>query len=248
MCFADARGIPVVDEEGKPLSLEEAKEGITIPYLHDLIATEVPRDQGDKKLLRSLIQDENGTAFNNIDDYNGGIINKDYPRYGIDANRDIRKSLESTQVFDAFISSLTTVTRPENIKVIMVHGYYPNGAVFGTYTVDDQGKVDMVPEGEDFAKMIHGALFTSEFKKFYDDTQREPLRYAGEWNQVLYREHGKIISVDIELPKELFDEGRRNEQSINRYDSAKVKETFDGVLVPGKDSFQSVLEKILKEM
>jgi hypothetical protein len=247
MCFADARGIPVVDKDGKPLPLAEAKGRITIPYLHHLIEQIIPSADG-RKLLRTLIQDYNGTAFNSIGDYNDEIVNEDYPRYGIDTNRDIRKSLESTQRFDAFISSLTAVTGPENIKVIMVHGYELGGKIYGTYTVN-KGKVDMALGGEDFAKTIHRALFRSEFKKFYRDTQEAPLTYAGEWNQILYKEHDKIISVDLELPKEFFDEGRRQDpDNNNRYDPMKVQETFNGVLAPGKDSFQSVLRKISKEM
>jgi hypothetical protein len=152
MCFADARGIPVVDKDGKKLPLPEAKSRITIPYLHNLIASQVPKNTDvpdDTALLRTLMQSGNGKA---TDD--------DYPKYGIDANRDINFDLKSNMVFKSFIVSLyrgTNTSRkietevkiydPEdriyhkmgpqftaaNMQVFMIHGYYASGMIYGPY-------------------------------------------------------------------------------------------------------------------
>jgi hypothetical protein len=248
MCFADARGIPVVNEKGEPISLDEVKRILTIPYLHDLIATEVPRNpripHQNRGLLRSLIQDENGTAYNNFADYQAGIVNENYPVFGIDANRDVRQSLESTQVFDALINLLTRTTRSENIAVVMMHGYYSGGGVFGTYAIENGANVAhavMVKGGKDFANAIWKFLYTSKVDDFYSDTESYPLKYAGEWNQLLYNNNRNILSIDIELSYPEFDEGRRGETGNRKYDAKKIRKTFDGVLVPGGGSYFEML-------
>jgi hypothetical protein len=247
MAFADARGIPVVDEIGNKLSIDEAVSRISIPYLHNLIAKQVPidpRDPNKTGLLRTLIQDSNGTAFKTFEDYKAGKVDPEYPRYGIDANRDIRGSLVSTRNFGLFIDSLRRNTSVENIKVIMMHGYYQGGGVFGTYSV--KSGEEAVMDNNDakyFANALWDYLYPPPIADFFSGTDTEPLKYAGEWNQTLYRDHGGILSVDIELPRN-FDEGRRNE-TVNgqkKYNPQDVLEQFDGILARNKGSYYGLLD------
>jgi hypothetical protein len=153
MCFADARGIPVVDRNGNSRRWDDVKNSLTISDLHDLIAENIPIAPGsrEKKLLRTLIQLENGIAGQ-----------PDYPKYGIDANRDVNLNLVSSIAFNSFMRNIyqqtNTSSRNEtgvriydmdtkgytdeitrstarNIQVFMMHGYEDNGAVYGPYSV-----------------------------------------------------------------------------------------------------------------
>jgi hypothetical protein len=265
MAFADARGIPVVDEDGNNEGITTVLNKLTIPYLHDLIATEVPRKPEKstaKKLLRSLIQTYNGTAFASFADYPNNISNT-YPLYGIDANRDVQvlvneqKALPSTQSFIGFIRTLGS---SQNIKVIMVHGYYRDGGVFGQYEIKmgtlqnrTPGPVAVLVDGaQNFAYAFWNYLFRSTPDPFFPDTEFVPLKFAGEWSQILH-EKFRILSVDVELVRDdnntlrNFDEGCRGD-SDREYGPGKVREDKDfesGVLEKGpepKGSFYELLE------
>jgi hypothetical protein len=71
----------------------------------------------------------------------------------------------------------------------------------------------------------------------------EPLPYAGEWGQILYKKFG-ILSVDVDLPNTGYNEGYRGID----YDHSKVKndDFNNGVLVKG--SFYRLLEKYTEEI
>jgi hypothetical protein len=130
MAFADARGIPIVNERGElnfnratdsvVKTLEEYRKGIKkIPDLHDLIATKIKVDEkllariGKIKteldeqdryelLMRSAIQKYNGDLFKN------GEANSAFPNFGIDANRDYHLALPSSKAFLNFIKMINT--------------------------------------------------------------------------------------------------------------------------------------------
>jgi hypothetical protein len=223
-----------------------------------LIAKQVPINPSTpetKRLLRTSIQSYNGTAFADFEKYQANSkshrkdygISNTYPKYGIDANRDVGRWLPSTNRFIDFIEGLHKKTVPENIKVIMVHGYYPNGGVFGTYKVIPNGEPDKKAELADGAKKFAYAFWEYLFSKstptpFFGDTNKDPLGYAGEWNQILYKDFG-ILSVDIELPKKTYDEGRRGDEPKEDYNPESVRKAFEsGVLVTGKGDFYTLLE------
>jgi len=246
MAFADARGIPVVDENGNKLSIDVALKKTTIPYLHDLIAKKIPinpDNSEETELLRTLIQDKrNGVAFTSYAKYQMNDINEDYPSYGIDTNRDVKPWLASTKNFLVFIRSLT-LENPSDIKAIMMHGYESRGAVYGTYEVQPNEKAIINSEGKIFANTFSVFLYGSINKDFYGDTQTNPFRYAGEWGQLLYKKYS-ILSVDIELSEEEYDEGRRG----IKYTPDVVMKEFDGLLLPAKSKFYTLLETYSKEI
>jgi hypothetical protein len=265
MAFADARGIPVIYENGSRiqdgngnLKMTEILGRITIPYLHDFIAANIG---GRGPVLRTLIQSSgtNGIAFASYADYQSGKLGNNYPRYGIDANRDVwatvpgkQGALPSTQWFVRFIRGLISGTyapKPENVKVIMMHGYDDTGTVYGTYTVNPEGTADMVLAGETYAYAFWNYLFDSrKMKPFYDsgtdNTKTHPFKFAGEWSQILYKNF-QILSVDIELPNGWpYNEGYRGEGGGRAYKPNWVKnDDFNkGVLVTGGKSFYDLLE------
>jgi len=261
MAFADARGIPVVNENGERVSSidglldEYRRHGKTIPYLHDLIAKEVPTTPNGttKRLLRTSIQNHNESAYSSFENYQADIRDGNYPLYGIDANRDVKPWLASTNRFLEFIENLNRGRNPEDIKIIMIHGYKSGGGVYGTYKVESGEKATLVSdEIRDTSKAIWSYLFVydnnSEKDDFYGSTDKHPLDYAGEWNQLLYREFG-ILSVDIELPNFPYDEGRRGDLTVgNDYKirtPEKIREDFgnDGVLVSRKGGFYKLLKE-----
>jgi hypothetical protein len=233
------------------------KPGLTIPALYDALVKTVRDDiwewnnvtgKGERInreiIMRTAIQDCNGEAFRNMTDYNSNNVDDYYPRHGVDANRDIRKSLESTRMFEGFIKELLTSTRPENIKVIMMHGYYSDGGVFGVYEVKSANKAEMVDGGKYFAHAIWAYLYNEpigEIPEFYGNTETNPLGFAGEWNQVLYKDNRGILSVDIELPFS-FDEGRRGQTDWRAYNANKVIEEFDGILARGQGNYFELLK------
>jgi hypothetical protein len=230
------------------------KEGLTIPVLHDSLvepvmddifewnnATEKYEWKCKEIIMRTAIQDCNGRAFENMEDYTNNKVNPQYPRHGIDANRDIRKSLQSTRMFEAFIKNLLTSVRAENIKVIMMHGYDTEGTVYGTYEVKSVSEAKMTDDGKYFARALWEYLYVAEnrINNFYSNTGTDPLAYTGEWNQLLYKETCGILSVDIELPNS-FDEGRRG--GSPSYHAEKVRETFEGILTGGKGNYYELLK------
>jgi hypothetical protein len=233
------------------------KPGLTISVLHATLLDKVRDDikiwkegnefeyKNREIIMRTAIQDCNGEAFKNMTDYSNNNVDPYYPRYGIDANRDIRKSLQSTRLFEGFIRSLLTGTRPEDIKIIMMHGYdNGGGTVYGTYRVeskDNNPRAVMIDEGRDFARAFWSYLYVTEdrISNFYYPTETEPLKFAGEWNQLLYKDNRGILSVDIELPSS-FDEGRRGDIG-NPYNSNNVRKEFDGILASGKGNYYELL-------
>jgi hypothetical protein len=248
MTFADARGIPIVDKNGRKYvsddtraSINYALSHLTIPHLHNLLEERIPINSR-LVLMREAIQKNiyNGIPFKMV---NGRREEDDtFPKIGIDANRDIHMRLPTTQSFDTFMRSVTRHASPENILVIMVHGYYREGGVFGTYTVNSDETATLVPQAEKIAKAIWRYLFASDFVPFYEDTATAPLQYAGEWNQLLYNNGRNILSFDIELPGN-FDEGRRGGNPS--YNPNAVKEKFSGILILGKNSFFELLESAI---
>jgi hypothetical protein len=261
MAFADARGIPVVEITNnvavRRLSINEAlsRTKLTIPYLHDLIATRITTTNQVSAytgLLRSLIQGtkddkgidllQNGVAFDTYAQYAANTIKADYPRYGIDANRDVGQWLPSTTCFIGFMRAfIDNRINPGDIKVIMVHGYEGSGAVYGTYRVTPALVAEMVPEGKIFADTFRKFLYGDiNFTDLYTSTGSAPLVYAGEWSQILYRRFN-ILSVDVELPSGAYNEGYRGEGGDRAYVSSTVKnDDFNGgVLVRG--SFYELL-------
>ena len=257
MAFADARGIPVVNKNNvREPSIKQLLDdyrtntnGKNIPYLHDLIAMEVPitPNSTTKRLLRTSIQNHNGSAFATFDDYKNGRRNQGYPIYGIDSNRDVEPWLDSTKCFIAFMERLCdSPGAPDNIKVFMVHGYKDGGGVFGTYDINlTERKAELLPAARDMAYAFWAFLFGGRPEDFYGSTRTLPHNYVGEWNQILYRRLG-VLSVDIELPDAPYDEGRRGElpPDGNYYKPDRIKEDFgdDGVLIQRRDGFFRLLE------
>jgi len=265
MAFADARGIPVVNDEGK-MNGKNAKDSIEktlkdyssnkkdIPYLHDLIAKWIPKNPNapnETELLRTLIQSYNGNAFNNYNDFKNNTINENYPRYGIDANRDVRKSLLSTQCFENFVFSMGTNT---NTNVFMIHGYVGEGKVFGPYYLNNYGQVRMTDKVKKYVNYILETIINGRYnikysdttlkpydkdgdKGFYyittpetpqkNDTIDNPYKYAGEWSYLLYGikkvKSEKILCFDIELPNR-YRQGTRDDKNKDNYEPNKVGE------------------------
>jgi hypothetical protein len=137
---------------------------------------------------------------------------------------------------------------PENVKVIMMHGYDDTGTVYGTYTVNHEGTAERLHAGETFAYAFWNYLFDSKkMKPFYnsgtDNTQTHPFKFAGEWGQILYKKF-QILSVDIELPDAGYNEGYRNDPARLKYNPDLVKKDEDfesGVLMAKNGSFYELL-------
>jgi hypothetical protein len=218
MCFADARGIPIVDIEGRKRSLSDALT-ITIPDLHNLIASQVPKDPhfpNEKELLRKLIQDQ---------------LDPTDPKYGIDANRDVNFILDSSKRFAEFIKSITGIDlmvgtgKDDGIcTVFMIHGYdssksgYINnkGCVYGQYKPDGKNSgsgvipliiiryIDMITQSLfryiNASSSIVATDNTSNRNYFYQNDNKIN-KFNGEWIRHLCgrtEEYG-ISSFDIEL-------------------------------------------------
>jgi hypothetical protein len=77
-----------------------------------------------------------------------------------------------------------------------------------------------------------------------NNQQRSVLRFdTSEWSQILYKDLGGILSVDVELPSEAYNEGYRGEGGDRAYVSSTVKnDDFNGgVLATDKGSFYDLL-------
>jgi hypothetical protein len=289
MAFADARGIPIVNDKGN-WNGKDAKDSMTktlkdyssnkktIPDLHDLIAKHITRyleGKDDKKLLRTLIQSYNGTAFNNYYEYKNNKVNENYPFYGIDANRDVRRALPSTQCFERFVFSLGEKT---NINVFMIHGYTKYGDVFGPYYLNIKEKVRMTDKVKNYVNYILNTIIKNNYSFhnyetslkdtdkdgdsgfYFQSTQDNPYNYAGEWSYLLYgikKEKGEeLLCFDIELP-EIYRQGTRDDDnkennSYNSNDVGKISLPFfqdnRGIIVKGRKSFYELLENYFSTM
>jgi hypothetical protein len=126
----------------------------------------------------------------------------------------------------------------------MMHGYDTEGTVYGTYEVNVDTKMAVIKnDGRDFARAFWSYLYETRnrIKNFYDTTETEPLKFAGEWNRLLYKDNSGILSVDIELPGS-FDEGRRGEINWRKYNANKVEKEFNGILANGRGNYYELLE------
>jgi hypothetical protein len=229
--FADARGLPIVDNTGKSYgantetSIKHAKDNLDIPALHDLIATTI-KISGEDVTLRRAIQAYNRTP--------------DDPRYGIDTNRDSKHKIESLNEFYKYIDGLNRSS--ECIAVVFIHGYVNTenasrygreGVVFPQYYIDsnDNNKVDIYKGRKEFSKKIRKTLGWSETQLIqqdnvalpvelylYSDTQNNPNNYKGETIRELAEK--RIYAFEIELPSG-YDEGKRqivSNKEISNYD------------------------------
>jgi hypothetical protein len=182
MCFADARGIPIVNATGEMYingnSLSSINEAVSklrskehdIPYLHDLIATRQIREM----TLRNHIQGQTDPVS---------------PRYGVDANRDYHSKLPSTIVFRNFIDGVKrncdvsdirqtcTVIYDSNeekeegpferstirhLCFLMIHGYDSRGGVYGPYVMFGKGTAEEWP-----------ARMSDKDKEYVDEIRKE---------------------------------------------------------------------------
>jgi len=198
MAFADARGIPVVDEKGDRLtSVEQILDNYksntkNIPYLHNLIATKMDIDelvkkrkitQGEAIILKNLAKkpDEEvktllmRTAiqtYNRNPLANDGTPNPNFPNFGIDANRDYYKSLPSSDVFFKFITTL----KESHSKVLP-----PSAASETRQVTFNNGDIESyTPIKNFYVLMMHG----------YDDTQQD-----------LKKEYGAVYGPYLVLKK-----------------------------------------------
>jgi hypothetical protein len=258
LAFADARGLPIVDKDGKKYEPDDAdskksietalKAHTEIQYIHDLI-----REPVGGIILRNQIQSQR---------------NPENPRYGIDSNRDYNMALPSSRAFKGFIELLTRNTDRDKLNVFMMHGYTEYGDVYGPYYLNSRGKVRMTNEVKGYVNYIRSTLFNHrniertnshidenvndpDRQFYFADTLENPGKYKGEWVYHLYandKENG-ILCFDIELPgfigyddgpvfytDFLYDEGRRGD-SERPYRAARVGTydwTGDAALGTGK--------------
>jgi hypothetical protein len=118
MTFADARGIPLVNEAGEKVDKTKRINGsgmidISIPQLHDLVAALIPPVPPlppsrirDDRVLRSLIQNQKTPHE---------------PPYGVDSNRDVEQKLKSSKVFRGFIDWLNEQHRARERNYTEIH-------------------------------------------------------------------------------------------------------------------------------
>jgi hypothetical protein len=257
MCFADARGIPIVDENGNKLSIPDALNRVTIPYLHNLIASLVPKSldaPDDKELLRELIKDQ-------LDPTN--------PQYGIDANRDVNFSLDSSRRFAEFIESVTGIDLKQTDKkddgrctVFMIHGYDSSkanyienqGCVYGQYKpyAENPSRGVIPAEILRYIDMMTQSLFgyinAASSRVATDDTGiREYFykndnginKFNGEWIRHLYGKMGErnILAFDIELGQ-AYNEQVRGDRAALTYDPDKVGNEYLEFFKPKREPEQ----------
>jgi len=235
--FADARGVPFVEKEGDKYRLsnnkpKEKKEVenimneiynfLEIPKLHDFIAEKI-----NGTLVHTLIQDQKDS---------------EKPEYGIDANRDCFNVLKSTDSFQTFINNLRA--RPENIIVIMMHGYEnafspkenrinkrngnDQGTVLGPYIVKTHNNIEYGFINDDVKKYLD-FMTASLFGYIYNENENLPANDPKNIRQqnYFYQANADVTKLKGEWGRKLYTE-RNDGQKILCVDIELANSYRDG--------------------
>jgi hypothetical protein len=243
MAFADARGIPnefwkdgvngksmlqarITDTGIFRIGFSIDKGKLTIPKLHDMLGDRYDKDTCEKVteggiLFRDLIQDKE----------NNGLPSN--PRWGVDANRDITLSLDSSWAFAGFVKMLTSAdiqrkTGKSNgsCTFFMMHGYDSTkpgndnrGCVYGQYNVGTNDIGTIPPEIKGYIDFMTQSLYgyknaasgnSKNDKAYFYKGIDNMAEFNGEWVRHLYGDgkDRKILAFDIELPED-YRQGTR---------------------------------------